>query len=318
MSNNELRVGNLSAAPGHKTVGLEQVTLQGQAFSLPIFLIHGQQAGPTLAVSAGIHGAEYASIAAGLEFGRQLQVDGLRGCVIVAPLVNVPAFRARSIYVCPLDGKNLNRVFPGNPEGTASEQLAHWLFQNVIQPANYFVDLHGGDLVEALEPYVGYFRSGNEAVDKVSLEMASVFGLHYVVPGASQGTTYSMAARAGIPGILAEAGGQGIWPPEHVALLTNGLNRLMRHLGMVQGPALEPVPVQVFSQSVWVRSEHEGFYYPKAKVGELVHKGQDLGSITDFQGNVLQPLTAPADGRVMFVVTSLAINKNDPLLSLGV
>ena len=121
MSNEELRVGSLSALPGEKKFGKAEFLVEGQPFQLPLWLINGTEAGPTLAVTAGVHAAEYASIAAALDLGRSLAPAGMRGRVVVLPVMNVPGFGARSIYICPLDGRNLNRVFPGNRAGTASE-----------------------------------------------------------------------------------------------------------------------------------------------------------------------------------------------------
>jgi predicted deacylase len=261
--------------------------------------------------------AEYASVEAALQIGRSLSPQGLRGRVIVAPVVNMPAFRARSIYVSPLDGKNLNRMFPGKPDGTVSEQLAYWLFQNLIRQADFYLDLHGGDLIEALVPFSIYYASGNEAVDDRSAELAHIFGIEYVVCGDTAGSAYSSASQAGIPSMIAEAGGQGLWPPEAVALLTNGVNRVMRHAGILPGSEPEPVATQLVNEFDWPRSDHTGFYYPKADIGQVVVKGQDLGVVTDFQGRVLQTVTAPGDGRILFIVSSLAINKGDPLLAVG-
>jgi predicted deacylase len=318
MANRELVVGNLSARPGEKKVGVQEIMVQGMPYTFPMFLINGGEEGPALAVTGGIHGGEYASIAAALDLGRRLEPKALRGRVIIAPVVNMPAFRARSIYICPLDGVNLNRVFPGKADGSASEQIADWVFRNVIKQGNYYADLHGGDLVEALVPFTIFNRTGNEAVDRTALEMAKVFGIRYVVRSdAIGGSAYSAAAHAGIPAILTEAGAQGIWLPEAVALHTNGLNRLMRHLGMLAGPAPDPLPSSLLDQFIWLRSEHDGFWYPKPSVDDAVHKGQDLGAVTDFQGNVLQAIKSPADGRVLFLVSSLAINKGDPLLAVG-
>jgi len=317
VAESELTVGSLFVGRGEKTFGTQQVSVSGRQVALPVFLINGREPGPTLAVTAGIHAAEYAGIAAALELGRSLSPQALRGQVIIAPVANTAGFRARSIYVCPLDGVNLNRVFPGNPEGGATEQLAHWLFRNVIRQANYYVDLHGGDLIEALIPFTIYHRSGNEEVDRASIEMAKIFGIHYVVRSETKGSTYSAAAHAGIPGILAESGGQGIWRPEDVALHTDGLNRLMCHLGMLAGPSPEPVPCTLLNQFIWQRSEHEGFWYPKISVGDSVQERQDLGAVLDFQGHVLQTVSSPAAGRVLFLVSSLAINQGDPLLAVG-
>jgi predicted deacylase len=313
----EFQVGDWVAAPGSKTEGVQQVEVAGHAVDIPVFVIHGARPGPTLAVTAGIHGAEYASIAAALEVGQALDPADLAGRVVVAPVANMPAFRARSIYVCPLDGINLNRVFPGKADGSASEQLADWLFRQVIQPADYYVDMHGGDLIEALVPFTIFGHTGNEEVDTRSLELARAYGIPYLVRSDTQGGTYGSAARAGIPAILAEAGGQGIWLREHVQAHVDGLTRVMRHLGMLEGPAPEPVKSQVLDRFIWLRSEHTGYFYPKVEVGQTVQKGQDLGAVTDFRGQVLQPIVAPDDGDVLFLVTSLAINESDPLLAIG-
>lgn len=313
----KLTVGDFAAEPGNKVVGVQKIEVAGHQVEIPLFLIAGAEAGPTLVVTAGIHGAEYASIAAALELGQTLEPEGLRGRVVVAPIANMPAFRARSIYVCPLDGVNLNRVFPGKADGTASDQLAFWLFENVIKQADYYLDMHGGDMIEALIPFSIYNRSGDDAVDQKSMELAKVFGIHYIVRSESSGSTYSAAAAAGIPAMLAESGGRGIWPPEAVAALTDGVDRLMRHLGMLEAPAPDPVPTKVLDKFLWLRSEHDGYYYPTVEVGETVREGQRIGSITDFEGNLLQAVEAPADGRVLFLVSSLAINKVDPLLAVG-
>jgi predicted deacylase len=317
MSNQVLKVGTLSAARGEKHYGVCEFPVQGQPYRLPMWLINGNADGPTLVVTGGVHAAEYASIAAALDLGRSLEPKNLRGRVIVVPVMNMPAFTARSIYVCPLDGRNLNRMFPGNAHGTASEQIADWVFRNVMSQANYYVDLHGGDLIEALVPFTIFFRSGNQQVDEMSLEMAKVFGIHFLVCSETPGSTFCAASRAGIPSILAESGGQGIWTPEDVARHTDGLHRLMRRLNMIPGGAPEAVPFTLLEQFLWLRSEHEGFWYPAVAVAQAVKEGQALGHVKDGEGHVLQTAVSPAEGHVLFIVTSLAINPSDPLLAVG-
>ncbi len=317
MSNQVLKVGALSAGRGEKCYGVNEFPVQGKPYRLPLWLINGSADAPTLVVTGGVHAAEYASIAAALGLGRSLAPQNLRGRVIVVPVVDMPAFTARSIYVCPLDGKNPNRVFPGNAHGTASEQIADWVFRNVISQATYYVDLHGGDLVEALVPFTIFFRSGNDRVDKISLEMAKVFGIQFLVCSETPGSTFCAASRAGIPSILAESGGQGIWTPEDVALHTNGLHRLMRHLDMIPGGPPELVPSTLLERFLWLRSEHAGFWYPAVAVNAAVKADQDLGCVKDCEGRLLQTAISPADGVVLFIVTSLAINETDPLLAVG-
>lgn len=317
MSKEVLKVGWLASKSGEKCFGINEFPVDGRPYRLPTWLINGSADGPTLVVTAGVHGAEYASIAAALDLGQSLDPKELRGQVIVVPVMNMPSFRARSIYVSPLDGKNLNRVFPGRALGTASEQVADWVYCNVISQAEYYVDLHGGDLIEALVPFTIFFRSGNDRVDQLSLEMAQVFGISYLVRSETPGSTFCAAASAGIPSILAEAGGQGIWTPVDVALHTDGLRRLMRYLAMIPGGAPEPLPSTLLERFLWLRSEHEGFWYPGVAVGEEVRAGQELGRVTDYEGRVLQLAISPADGRVLFIVSSLAINDTDPLLAVG-
>jgi hypothetical protein len=317
VANEVLQVGGLRAGLGEKTFGVNDFTVGGLPYRLPMWLINGAADGPTLVVTGGVHAAEYASIAAALDVGRTVMPADLRGRLIVVPVMNLPAFSARSIYVCPLDGKNLNRVFPGNPDGTASEQIAAWVFQHVVARGDYYVDLHGGDLVEALVPFTIFFRSGDRRVDDQSLEIAKAFGIPYLVCSETAGSTFCAASRAGIPSILAESGGQGIWRPQDVGLLTAGVDRLMRHLGMLPGGSPPPIACTLLEQFLWLRSDHDGFWYPGVDVDEDVRKGQTLGRITDAEGHTLQTATSPAAGRVLFIVSSLAINRTDPLLAVG-
>lgn len=317
MSNDVLTVGALSARPGEKVFGVNEFMVQGQPYRVPTWVANGSHDGPTLAVTGGVHAAEYASIAAALELGRSLDPHALHGRVIVVPVMNIPGFSVRSIYICPLDGKNLNRSFPGNASGSASEQIADWMFRNVLTQGDYYVDLHGGDLIEALVPFTIIFRSGKQDLDQKTLELAQAFGIEYLVRSETPGGAYSEATKAGVPSLLAESGGQGIWPPEDVARLTVGVNRLMRHLEMIEGPAPERLPSKLLDQFLWLRSEHDGFWYPAVGVNGAVTKGQELGQVQDYEGKVLQTAKSPADGRVLFLVSSLAINAGDPLLAVG-
>src|SRR5262249_31229663 len=145
MTDDVLKVGSLAARAGEKRYGVEEFLVQGEPYHLPLWIVNGGAPGPTLVVTAGVHAAGDASIAAALDFGRPPGPATPAGRLIVMPVMNQPAFAARSIYVCPLDGRNLNRAFPGNPQGTASEQIAAWVFGNVIARGDCYVDLHGGD-----------------------------------------------------------------------------------------------------------------------------------------------------------------------------
>jgi predicted deacylase len=154
-------------------------------------------------------------------------------------------------------------------------------------------------------------------VDDTSLEMAKAFGIPILVCSETPGSTFSSASKAGIPSILTEAGGQGIWTKADVRAHTEGLDRLLRHLKMLDEPPPAPVACTVLSRFLWLRSDHDGFWYPAVAVNDQVRAGQELGVVKDWEGKVLQRAAAEADGRVLFIVSSLAINKTDPLLAVG-
>ena len=205
---------------------------------VPVIEVSGDAPGPRLSVISGVHGCEYASMAGVRRWVSGLAKDPgrlLRGSVTVVPVVNVPAFWARTPFVVPQDGKNLNRCFPGSPDGTLAERLAFAVFGQVITGSDAVVDVHAGDLVEALEPFVMY--DGGPAED-VARGLAAAYGIRYVVrqaPGPGQtvaGSSSAAAAAAGIPAITAEAGGCGLVTEAAVAAHVRGLDGVLRYLEM--------------------------------------------------------------------------------------
>ncbi|MDR7521504.1 MAG: succinylglutamate desuccinylase/aspartoacylase family protein [Armatimonadota bacterium] len=311
-----LAVGTVLARPGQRVAG--GIPVPGLETALPVVVVRGGGPGPTVCITAGVHGAEYVGIEAAIRTANGLDPRTLRGTVVVVPVANPPAFAARSIYVCPLDGKNLNRVFPGSTDGSASERIAHALFTEAISRADAHVDLHGGDLNEALVPFVIYSREAAPRVVARSRAMAEAFGLRYVVAGSIPGAAFAAAAAAGIPSILPEAGGQGVLDEVMVGLHLRGIRNVLGLLGMIPAqPHAVEAPVAV-SSFVWVRSEYAGLFYPRLRVGAEVASGEPAGEIRDWYGQTLARLTSPASGVVLFVVTTPATNPGDPLFAIGV
>src|SRR6201996_6476734 len=188
-------------------------TLELADNNVPVIELTGDQDGPRLTVLAGVHGCEYAPMAAVRRGTRELAAqDGLRGSVTAVPVLNLTSFRSRTPFVTPDDGKNLNRCFPGDPQGTFSERLADAVFRELITGADAVLDVHAGDMVEALEPFALYDAGPAEARAR---DLATAYGLGYVIrqePGPDRavgGTTSAAAAALGIPAIIAEAGGCG-------------------------------------------------------------------------------------------------------------
>ena len=167
----------------------------------PAYEARGDADGPHVALIGGVHGCEYSSIAAVTRFMNELDTRELAGSITAVPIVSLESFRQRSPFVVPADGKNLNRSFPGSHDGTYTDRLAPSIFEQVIEPADVLLDLHGGDMVEALEPFAIYDASPHE---ERTHGIALAFGLPYVVrqeldDSGLGGMTSTAAARLAFP-----------------------------------------------------------------------------------------------------------------------
>jgi len=281
----------------------------------------GAREGPHLCLLAGIHGGEYSSIAAVVRFMNQLDTEALSGRITAVPVVSMTSFRARTAFVVPEDGKNLNRCFPGSADGTFADVLAHHVFTELIAPSDALIDLHGGDMVEALEPFVLYTES---AVAEQACGLAFSFGFPYVVRMRREtapigGTTADAAAEAGIPAVVAEAGGCGLLEEGSVQLHLEGLKGALAYLGMLPTTSAHvPAGQQLVDRFLWLRSGHEGWWEPSIRAGDVVASGAGLGTVKNLFGDVLEDIVAPEGGVVLFLTSSPAVAADGLLLGLGV
>ena len=320
MGESEIKVGGVAVAPGQIARGRIQVEVGTAAgVEMPVVVVNGSRPGPTVCITGGVHGAEYPGIEAAIRLSRSLKPEVVCGAVIIIPIVSVPAFQRRAIYVNPMDGVNINRVFPGNPAGTITEVMAATLFREAVARSDAFIDLHGGDLVEALVPFTIYYESGNAAVDEASRRMAEVYGIKYILRSmAIRGGSYQAAAAMGKPAILTESGGQGILDEPSVQIHIRGVTNVLKHLGVLEGYPEAAEPPVHFSHSSWLAAEQGGIFYPAVTVGQKVEKGQVVGEFRDWFGEPIAKVVSPAEGIVLFLVTSPAINKDDPILAVGI
>jgi predicted deacylase len=287
----------------------------------PYAVVRGTEDGPHVALISGVHPAEYPAIESNIRFTRNLDPSRLRGTVVSLPLIDVPAFLPRSPFVCPVDGKNPNRFFPGNPDGTFSEVMDDAIFQTVIDPADILIDLHGGDMVEALIPFSIYSVSGNEDVDARSIALGKAFGLPYLVasrpqPGGIGGTTAHAAAAAGIPSIIAEAGSSGLLTEPETQMMVDGIGNALRSLGMLDGEVQPSEPVEI-DQFTWLRSPVEGMWYPSVEVGAQVREGQNIGRIGNLYGDTLAEISAPHAGVILFITSAPAMPHDGLIIAVG-
>lgn len=293
------------------------IEVPGIELSLPATSIVGPTGGPRLLVTAGVHGGEYAPIEAARRLGEELDPGELKGSVTIVHLVSPASFFARRQYVNPQDGKNPNRYFPGDATGTATQRITRRIMV-LAQDHDAWIDLHGGDIHEALVPFTLVSSAGQPETCRRALDLAQAFGLpRLVTTDVLGGSSYVAATQAGIPAILPEAGGLGQLDPEAALQLLDGLHRVLVSLGMLAGPPLEPKEIRHFHQFVWNRAESSGLWYPKKTAGQSTEAGEVLGTITDPYGDLLQEVKASESGEILFSVRSLAIELGDPLLAVA-
>jgi predicted deacylase len=324
----ELRVGPIAARPGEVASGFLPVA---SGADVPITVIRGRAPGPVLALVAGTHGYEYSPILALQRLRGSLSPERLSGAVILVHVANMPSFLKRTIYYVPEDGKNLNRVYPGRPDGTLSERIAYAITTHVIDGCDYLIDLHCGDGNESLRPYSYWMRTGDHALDARSRDLAVEFGLDHIVidderPRDPAQSIYcsNTAATRGKPAITVESGGLGATPyglratDEHIALLEAGVTRVLQHLKMQPGPAkpLARPPVWIVRNTV-LRSTATGIFYPEVRKDQTVRAGDLLGTVTDFFGRTLIEARAPFGGKVLYVIATPPISAGEPLVMIG-
>jgi predicted deacylase len=326
-SRTDFSIRNITARPGEKASGfLEVAAAKDEGTRIPVTIARGSKPGPVIALVAGVHGYEYAPIIALQKILPQLDPKEISGTVILVHVANMPSFLRRTIYYSPVDGKNLNRVFPGKPDGTLTERIAHTLTKEIIERADYFVDIHCGDGNESLRPYLAYYAdSPDPKIVEQSAAMALAFGtIDYIKrarnrPRDPEAAIYSTNAAVlrGKPTIAIESGEAGRTDHESVSRIERGVMNLLRHIKMIPGQP-ETVQRPVFiDRDETIRASVTGIFYPLVERGHFVASGQRLGHVTDFFGTKIQEVTAPFSGVVMFILATPPVSEGEPLVSLG-
>lgn len=297
--------------------------LELAGLTVPLVEVTGSEDGPLLTVIAGVHGCEYASMEGVRRWTRGLETTDIRGRVRAVPVLNMPAFVGRTPFVVPDDGKNLNRCFPGDPAGTLADRLAYAAFTDLISGSDAYIDVHCGDMVEALQPFALY--EAGPAEDKAR-DLAAAYRLPYVIRQAAgpdravSGTSSGAAAAAGIPAITAEAGECGLVQEHAVAMHVAGLNGVLEVLGMTEARAdgADRPEQSQLGRFLWLRCRSAGWWAPSVRAGDAVTAGQSVGEVSSLDGSaVLETIVAPADGVIIFLTSSPAVADDGLLLGLG-
>ena len=273
---------------------------------VPVGVVNGRSPGPTIAVTGGIFATEYCGIEAASRLYRDIDPDALSGRLIVVPVVNMLGFRFRTPMLNlangnnPIDGKSVNTAFPGDPEGSVSEVIAHFVFDRLVSKADYLVDLRGGDLPEDHLVHTMFAVEGDENVQRVSREMALACGFAYHQSrGRRPGSLYWEATSAGIPTIITQSGlGYKTQPEEEfVQNHVRGVTNVMKHAGMLDGvPDVAETQRELSSEFVVIKAAHSGVFHATGAPGDLLRQGDSIGKITKLDGSVAQDISTERDG----------------------
>ena len=312
-----INFGGFHIKPGEKASGFAPV-YQAEA-NFPITIINGKNEGKTVVITAGIHGGEYPCLETAMELAQELDPLDISGQIIIIHPVNWEGFINRRAYVNPVDGKNINRLFPGNKNGTVSDKIAYTITTEYSDKADFYMDLHGGDICETLPPYVYYPGIGSANVIETSKKAASILNADFIVKSSATTGAYNSAGIRGIPSLLIECGGKGIWDNQTVAFYKNNVINILRLLGVIPGKVTIPEkqPYEI-TNAEYIDASNTGCWYPLVKLKDKVYKGQKIGIIKDVFGNIIEEIYANYDSIILFLTVSLAIKAGDPIITYGI
>lgn len=296
---------NLAIPISHQVTGL--------AANLALQVVHGIRPGPVVFVSAAIHGDEIIGTAIIQKLIQRIDPMDMAGTLILAPAVNIFGFVQHSRYLP--DRRDLNRSFPGNPNGSLAGQLAACFLENVIGPADLGIDLHTAAIHRYNLPQIRI-----AAKDPYLAKLAGVFGAPVVMESPLRpGSMRALAAEQGTPMLLLEAGEALRFDRLSIEVGALGIARVMAHLGMI-------APDESFAsvgnsarshKSSWMRSPRGGVSHRVRKSGDIVHAGDVLAVVTGLFGEEAQPIVSSIDGIIIGHATLPVVHQGDAIFHVA-
>ena len=273
-------------------------TILHQPMRIPVTVARGEEDGPILFVKSDLHGDEISGIAIVRRLLSGIERTLVRGTLVAVPVANRFGLDARDRYLP--DRRDLNRAFPGHPRGHMAARIADVLFRKVVLPCDAGVDLH-----TAAEGNTNLCHIRGDARRPAVLRLMKAFGTPVMVDGPGpKGSLRRAATEKGVPTLLFEAGEPDRFQRHVVEVGLQGLVRLMHGLGMVEEHPPRPALQIMVRTSEWVRSDHGGILDLRVEPGDLVRKGQEVGSITEPLGKHIDHVKATASGIVLGTSTT--------------
>ena len=253
--------------------------------AIPIIVIKNGT-GPTVLLTAGNHGDEYEGQLALIKLCRKLEPEAVQGRLIIVPAANFPAVIG-GLRTSPIDDLNLNRSFPGDPDGRPTQAIAHYIESELLSRADFAVDLHSGGSSLMYLPSALALPADDDPRGTTQLEMLRAFAapLSYLTYlGSEDRTMLGAARRAGVPAIGTELGGSGTTTVQSVAIAERGVRRVLKQFGIVPDIDVgnEPPPTrltQVRGPEDYVYSPDYGLWEPLVDLGDDVEAGQPAAKV---------------------------------------
>ena len=283
----------------------------GSPIKLPIHVWRGEEEGPTVFISAGVHGDELNGTGA----IRRLILDPpfqlTRGSLILIPVLNIPAFERLSRYSP--DRRDLNRCFPGLTKGSLTSRLARVIHDNIVSRADYGIDIH-----TAAARRTNYPNLRADTSDAGTRELAKLFGAELLIdsPGPA-GSLRREATLSGCPTVVLEAGEVWKVEPAVVEYALKGIQNVLSGLGMINDPRRRPPFRITVNERTWVRASTGGFLQFHVRPGDVIEEGQSLATNISLVGEQRNVLTAPRDAVVLGMTTLPAVLPGDPVCHLA-
>ena len=314
-----LKLREITIEPGEKKKAYMAVTQTpgGQPLGFPLMVVNGTKEGPILLVNGAVHGDEYESGEAIRAIWRDLDPKALSGVFVGVPVVNVPAFEAgrRSN---PIDGINMNRIFPGKLDGFLSEQLAYYFYHEILEKCDMVVDMHGGGVALAISPTVIYREMGSDELQAKAKELAYATGVDLVWRGGGKwgGAINVEGMRAGKPTITVELGGEGRCLDKFVDAQRKAIENVMKYYKMI--PGVPDLPKErIIAPGSFDFSTKGGLLRTKKQLRDLVKKGEVIATISDLFGDVVEEIKAPHDGIIVSQRTFPTIHAGEWTVFVG-
>ncbi len=282
----------------------------GMPIEIPVSILSGRARHPRVLFTAGVHGDEFEGVRALTRICHELDAAELSGTAVIVPLLNPPAYNG-AWRSSPIDAQNLNRLFPGNPDGSFSERLAFQVTHYLLPGADLLVDFHTGGVRLLHSPLACYYAGSGE-INRLSLSAAVALGLDnaWSVPHRHGVLSYA-AIEAGIPAVGAELGGGARCEADNVERYRQSALNVLRVWGVLPGRATDfPAPRRVTGD--WLQAPVSGYLENHVALNQSVRAGDELAQVYDWQGRSLACLAAPCDGWVLGLRTYPPVYAGDP------